>query len=136
MRYLSFLLSCSILLHCGSDPALKRATHPDNVERHWIREAPPTAEISTPGDSPHPECQWIDGQWQWRGFNWAWVKGFWGKAETDCLYATPVYGWAEHEGQLSAYVIYGAWYNVAEEKICQDPEPCQIPVAPTTKTAN
>ena len=45
--------------------------------------APPVAKAEDPGPVPSRRAEWVDGFWQWSGFTWVWLSGWWKVPEID-----------------------------------------------------
>ena len=47
------------------------------------RTAPPTARVEDPGPQPSRRAEWVDGFWQWTGYTWVWLSGWWKVPDLD-----------------------------------------------------
>jgi hypothetical protein len=50
---------------------------------HEPQGPPPTALVETPPPPPSDHAEWIAGYWQWTGFEWFWLYGWWRVPEAD-----------------------------------------------------
>lgn len=57
----------------------------------YVRSAPPPpiAEFRTP--PPGPGYVWVDGYWDWTGYDWSWISGYWVAARPNYLWVGPRY---------------------------------------------
>lgn len=50
---------------------------------HEPQGPPPTAVVETLPPQPSEHAEWIPGYWQWTGFEWAWLYGWWRVPQSD-----------------------------------------------------
>ncbi|MCO4764521.1 MAG: hypothetical protein KC502_23630, partial [Myxococcales bacterium] len=47
------------------------------------KSAPPAMRLEDPGPLPSQRAVWVTGFWQWTGFEWVWLSGWWKVPEVD-----------------------------------------------------
>jgi len=77
-----------------------------NPSPYYVSSMPPEALYETMTTSPGCGYVWIDGYWNWNGYEWVWVSGRWVTEQQGYVYVQPYYDWAD-DGR---YVYYpGHW---------------------------
>jgi hypothetical protein len=66
---------------------------------------PPPPRQYVVGVAPYQGAVWVDGQWQWNGYDWQWVDGYWQEPRVGHVWIQPRW---ERRGGSWVYAR-GAW---------------------------
>lgn len=87
---------------------------------------PAVVEETTESLSGRPDCQWIDGHYEWRRRRWQWIAGDWALPVPGCTYVPVTVAWgAPPNARL--YYTPPRWYRADGKTLCQAPAPCRTP---------
>jgi len=74
--------------------ALEKSARTQQPQAPQPRQAdgpPPAAQEETQPPQPSLRAQWVAGYWQWSGFAWFWLSGWWRVPDSDRIARTTVY---------------------------------------------
>ncbi|MCG5056209.1 MAG: hypothetical protein KA712_24955 [Myxococcales bacterium] len=57
----------------------------------YVRSAPPPPLAEYRTGAPGPGYFWVDGYWDWTGYDWTWVSGYWVMAPNQYAWVRPRY---------------------------------------------
>src|SRR2546425_664734 len=63
---------------------------PDESEV-YVNAAPPPPVSEYRPYPPEPGYAWVDGYWDWTGYDWYWVSGYWAPPRMGYYYVRPSY---------------------------------------------
>src|SRR4051812_20586670 len=94
--WLAATITCSTLSGCvvgRPDYVEAGGTYPaaDPYAEVYVNAEPPAPVAEYRAYPPGPGYAWIDGYWDWSGYDWYWVRGYWAPARPDYYYVRPTY---------------------------------------------
>jgi hypothetical protein len=63
---------------------------PDYAEV-YVAQPPPAPVVEYPTPPPAPGFVWLQGYWDWTGYDWYWVNGYWAPQRAGYVYVAPTY---------------------------------------------
>lgn len=69
----------------------ERAARPAAPQPRQPDGPPPAAQDETQPPQPSLHAEWVAGYWQWSGFAWFWLSGWWRVPDSDRIARTTVY---------------------------------------------
>ena len=63
----------------------------DQYERVYVSAPPPPTVVEYRSVQPGPGYFWIDGYWDWTGYDWYWIAGSWYASRPGYFYVRPSY---------------------------------------------
>src|SRR2546430_14944084 len=63
----------------------------DGYAEVQVNAPPPAAVVEARPYPPGPGYVWVDGYWDWTGYDWYWVNGFWAPPRGGYVYVRPSY---------------------------------------------
>lgn len=64
-------------------------------QSYWVNSYPPQPLYEEMTPSPGYGYVWIDGHWDWDGYDWSWVRGRWVRERPGYVYVAPYYDYVE-----------------------------------------
>lgn len=64
-------------------------------QSYWVNSYPPEPLYEEMTPSPGYGYVWIDGYWDWDGYDWSWVRGRWVRNRSGYVYVAPYYDYVE-----------------------------------------
>jgi hypothetical protein len=57
----------------------------------YVAQAPPAPVVEYPTPPPGHGYVWLQGYWDWTGYDWYWVNGYWVRQRPGYVYVAPTY---------------------------------------------
>src|SRR4051794_5169625 len=67
------------------------APAPDPYSEVYVNTSPPPAVVEYRSYPPGPGYVWVDGYWDWSGYDWYWTRGYWAAGRPNYYYVRPSY---------------------------------------------
>src|SRR5688500_4754962 len=64
---------------------------PDPYAEVYVNTPPPAPMADYRSYPPGPGYVWVDGYWDWSGYDWYWTQGYWAPGRPNYYYVRPSY---------------------------------------------